>query len=97
MIDFVVIRLQSIQNFEFVNFCSQCSVSCGGGVRQRDVLCLNGTGGGSISEIFCQHLQRPNVTEACHQLACQPYNWISGNWTAVGQIHSIYFKLFQLI
>ncbi|MGH0146057.1 UNVERIFIED_CONTAM: hypothetical protein FKN15_007600 [Acipenser sinensis] len=66
---------------------SPCSVSCGGGVQQRDVYCARdaGTLEESLAEESCGHLPRLEDSEPCNTQLCPPRWTVSqlGNCSAL--------------
>uniref|UniRef100_UPI0037E8F759 A disintegrin and metalloproteinase with thrombospondin motifs 20 n=1 Tax=Semicossyphus pulcher TaxID=241346 RepID=UPI0037E8F759 len=58
---------------------SECSVSCGVGVQNRDVYCrLKGTG--RVRQDLCDAHQRPPVVRPCQTAECTHYTWVAGEW-----------------
>ncbi|KAK6470919.1 A disintegrin and metalloproteinase with thrombospondin motifs 13-like [Huso huso] len=66
---------------------SPCSVSCGGGVQQRDVYCARdaGTLEESLADESCGHLPRLEDSEPCNTQLCPPRWTVSqlGNCSAL--------------
>lgn len=56
--------------------CLQCSVECGGGTRQRQVFCFNGTSQVDIS--LCDSGNRPTDSEICNVYRCES----QGGWAS---------------
>lgn len=64
---------------------SQCSVSCGAGVRRRSVTC-RGDEGSLLHATACSLEDRPTLTEPCVHDACPPLGdqaWHVGAWGLV--------------
>jgi len=57
-----------------------CSVSCGHGVRERQVHCADVTRGGLLPDARCQHLNRPQSEEFCEAGPCVKDTWLVGGW-----------------
>ncbi|XP_060563969.1 A disintegrin and metalloproteinase with thrombospondin motifs 9-like isoform X2 [Ruditapes philippinarum] len=56
---------------------TQCSASCGEGIKQRYVTCMNNKD--EVGDPFdCDQLDKPAETEACTQRACG--YWRTGDW-----------------
>ncbi|XP_067826099.1 A disintegrin and metalloproteinase with thrombospondin motifs 13 [Heptranchias perlo] len=49
---------------------SECSVSCGLGVRNRELLCINLDSMEAVLDDFCDHLTKLATTEACDTGTC---------------------------
>lgn len=58
----------------------QCSVTCGRGTKQRDIVCVyqNLT---QIEDEHCSHLSRPRSQKACRAGACP--SWKANRWREV--------------
>lgn len=61
---------------------SECSVSCGWGVQQRQIQCRQSFGNRStmVHPQRCAGLSRPNATQPCHPRVCSHWE-ISTNWS----------------
>ncbi|XP_051999919.1 ADAMTS-like protein 4 isoform X2 [Xyrauchen texanus] len=61
---------------------SECSVSCGWGVQQRQIQCRQSFGNRStmVHPQRCAGLTRPNATQPCHPRVCSHWE-ISTNWS----------------
>ncbi|XP_074140277.1 A disintegrin and metalloproteinase with thrombospondin motifs 9 isoform X2 [Sminthopsis crassicaudata] len=57
---------------------SQCSVSCGQGVQQRNVDCR--TGAHKTRDTDCNLYTRPASEQTCHSPACPLYTWRAEEW-----------------
>ncbi|KAB5536845.1 hypothetical protein PHYPO_G00112000 [Pangasianodon hypophthalmus] len=57
---------------------TQCSATCGKGIRMRYVSCRD-TQGGVAEDSWCAHLPKPPATDACSVLACG--QWKVLEWT----------------
>lgn len=65
-----------------VTLFTQCSVTCGVGVQNRDVYCrLKGTG--QVREDLCEARQRPAHLRPCQPAECTHYTWVTGEWEEV--------------
>ncbi|KAK3601758.1 hypothetical protein CHS0354_016122 [Potamilus streckersoni] len=57
---------------------TQCAASCGQGIKQRYVKCIDAQG--KVQDPSrCSHLEKPKETEVCTQRACG--YWRSGEWS----------------
>ncbi|KAK8783304.1 hypothetical protein V5799_010331 [Amblyomma americanum] len=59
---------------------SQCSATCGSGVRKRQVSCINEVTGAILPHEECLYAIRPSVAEACDAGTCG--RWQHGDWSA---------------
>lgn len=65
---------------------SECSRSCNGGLRTREVLCkrrISGTEEKVLDDSACTPL-RPSLTEPCSNHSCPP-EWLALDWSEVGR------------
>lgn len=64
---------------------SQCSVTCGGGTRTRNVACYASNNSNNyVSDSFCPNglgSGKPQNTESCNPQPCDNYIWIADNWS----------------
>lgn len=61
---------------------TQCSLSCGGGIKQPILGCLELKTGSPVTASFCQGQIKPELTpEPCNEAACLP-DWEAGQWSA---------------
>uniref|UniRef100_A0A8C9T5B8 ADAM metallopeptidase with thrombospondin type 1 motif 20 n=1 Tax=Scleropages formosus TaxID=113540 RepID=A0A8C9T5B8_SCLFO len=58
---------------------SECSVSCGTGVRSREVYCRM-KGSGRVPEDLCDRMARPADTRECLAPGCLQHVWAVGEW-----------------
>lgn len=62
---------------------NQCSVSCGGGTKRRNVVCLDDKG--NVSNL-CQDHDRPASSSPCNSNPCpDQIKWKYGDWSEVGE------------
>ena len=60
----------------------QCSVTCGEGVRRREVKCIrNKHRTVEVSE--CRNATRPALVEACTLQECTRFQWVTAPWSKV--------------
>lgn len=59
---------------------SECSATCGGGVKRRTVQCLK-IRGGVADEEFC-NTKPPSSVKPCAKQPCR-YSWNSSDWSEV--------------
>ncbi|KAM4749448.1 thrombospondin type-1 domain-containing protein 4 [Rhinophrynus dorsalis] len=61
---------------------SQCSVECGTGTQQRDVICIKKTAEGFsvVKPHECSYLERPPNQKSCHLKACGA-KWFHTDWS----------------
>lgn len=66
----------------FAGSWSQCSVECGPGTQQREVICVRKNAGSfEVLEPFaCSFLERPASRQACHLKPCGA-TWFSTEWS----------------
>lgn len=60
---------------------SDCSVTCGGGVKKRDVVCF-GSNNQNAADSFCNATTRPDNVQACNFDKCPVYDWVVGDYSA---------------
>lgn len=60
---------------------TQCLVTCGKGMRHRQVSCTMGTGEEKLSEHFCDPSGKPQAVGSCELPECA--SWQVGVWGAV--------------
>ena len=67
---------------------SECSVSCGPGVQQRQLQCRQSFGNRStmVHPQRCASLTPPDSTQACQLRLCSHWE-VSSDWSTVGQQH----------
>lgn len=69
---------------------SECSRSCNGGLRTREVLCkrrISATEEKVLDDSACTPT-RPSLTEPCSNHSCPP-EWLALDWSEVGSKSSI--------
>ncbi|KAM9330667.1 ADAMTS-like protein 1 [Gastrophryne carolinensis] len=70
-----------LYDWEYDGF-SECSESCGGGVQDAIVVCLNKQTRAAASEELCEISRRPPpLLKTCNMEACPP-RWEIGNWSS---------------
>ncbi|XP_041371036.1 A disintegrin and metalloproteinase with thrombospondin motifs 12-like isoform X2 [Gigantopelta aegis] len=57
---------------------TKCSRHCGGGVKTRDVLCVDATSGRMVLSDHCLHAYMPTTSELCHRFPC--LQWQTTDW-----------------
>ncbi|KAH9524630.1 A disintegrin and metalloproteinase with thrombospondin motifs 7 [Bulinus truncatus] len=65
--------------FWHVSEWNKCSSSCGKGLRQRDVICIQTSSKVNVTLELCDINIRPPATEGCMGTVC--LEWKIGNWT----------------
>ncbi|XP_041442688.1 thrombospondin type-1 domain-containing protein 4 isoform X1 [Xenopus laevis] len=67
----------------FTGSWSQCSVECGTGTQQRDVICITKTAEGFnvVKPNECSYLERPPNQQSCHLKSCGA-KWFNTDWSA---------------
>ena len=68
----------------------QCSVSCGGGRKQRKVWCMLGSQ--KVSDDQCNRKLRPVAKKECHLKECP--EWYPGGW---GPVSSGYLLVYVCV
>ncbi|XP_073476043.1 A disintegrin and metalloproteinase with thrombospondin motifs 20 [Aquarana catesbeiana] len=53
-----------------------CSVTCGKGVKNRDILCM--LNGQPVKDLHCKHTRKPRVQKICRMGRCP--SWKTGKW-----------------
>ncbi|XP_053558618.1 ADAMTS-like protein 1 [Bombina bombina] len=70
-----------LYDWEYEGF-SECSESCGGGVQEAVVICLNKQTRTTVGESMCVVSSRPPpLLKTCNMEACPP-RWEIGNWSS---------------
>ncbi|KAM8973938.1 thrombospondin type-1 domain-containing protein 4 isoform 2-T2 [Pelodytes ibericus] len=66
----------------FTGSWSQCSVECGTGTQQRDVICIKKTAEGFtvVKPYECSYLERPPHQQSCHLKTCGA-KWFYTDWS----------------
>lgn len=73
--------IDELYDWEYEGF-SECSESCGGGVQEAIVVCLNKQTGVAMGESLCVAIRRPPpLLKTCNMEACPP-RWEIGNWSS---------------
>ncbi|XP_071038355.1 papilin-like [Parasteatoda tepidariorum] len=65
-------------NWTFGDF-GECSQSCGGGVQNRSVSCINSTGN-VVEDNLCDPTLKPSTNDSCNTQPC-PNSWYEGDWS----------------
>ena len=62
---------------------SECSSTCGPGLKTRELVCMDTKGNSAASEARCAALVRPSsaLTEDCTMTPCMTYMWRLSGWT----------------
>ena len=62
---------------------ADCSVECGGGIRTRQVECIETTPAGSVSvaSSYCDSTTRPASSQPCNTQLCPTYVWQYSNYS----------------
>ncbi|KAK6176237.1 hypothetical protein SNE40_014557 [Patella caerulea] len=62
---------------------SQCSVTCGDGTREREVLCRDNTQNRRriLDPLLCLGKQKPAIKSTCHRKQCSDFIWKVDKWT----------------
>jgi len=60
---------------------SPCSMTCGGGIKERRVLCIQGYNDTKVDDVICTTLigPKPRPEEPCNTHDCP--RWFEGNWS----------------
>ncbi|KAL3867433.1 hypothetical protein ACJMK2_044635 [Sinanodonta woodiana] len=61
---------------------SGCSVSCGSGLKTRDVVCVNEVQAVVVADNNCILSEKPNTDEPCDYHNCTTVQWYMSEWTA---------------
>ncbi|XP_063311313.1 ADAMTS-like protein 1 isoform X2 [Pelobates fuscus] len=73
--------IEELYDWEYEGF-SECSESCGGGVQEAVVVCLNKQTRATVGESLCAASRRPPpLLKTCNMEAC-PSRWEIGNWSS---------------
>jgi len=81
---------------------SECSQSCGGGVKTREVYCYDSNGSPSAF-VNCNPTIQPSNSEVCNQHACQPAGQVIGDPQFTGlrgqqyQVHGVANQIYAII
>uniref|UniRef100_A0A8C5I8H8 ADAMTS like 1 n=1 Tax=Gouania willdenowi TaxID=441366 RepID=A0A8C5I8H8_GOUWI len=72
---------EELHDWEYEGF-TECSQSCGGGVQEAVVICLNKQTRETADQSLCVSGRRPpQLLQACKSQPCPP-RWETGNWTS---------------
>jgi len=58
----------------------ECSASCAGGIRKKEIACIASNDGRKVSELLCKNNERPADSEECNTQPC-PTHWFVGEWS----------------
>ncbi|OCU00941.1 hypothetical protein XELAEV_18006720mg [Xenopus laevis] len=73
--------IEELYDWEYEGF-TECSESCGGGLQEAIVVCLNKQSRVTVGESLCVASRRPPpLLKSCNMEACPP-RWEIGNWSA---------------
>lgn len=64
----------------------QCSVTCGRGVRTREVTCQKGRRT-HLPDMECAKLPKPLENSICMTMSCPAYHWAATPWSKVGNTY----------
>ncbi|XP_040273173.1 ADAMTS-like protein 1 isoform X2 [Bufo bufo] len=74
-------EIDELYDWEYNGF-SECSESCGGGMQEAVVVCLNKQTSSTAIESLCVASRRPPpLLKSCNMEACPP-RWEIGNWSS---------------
>ncbi|XP_069447388.1 A disintegrin and metalloproteinase with thrombospondin motifs 10 isoform X6 [Ovis canadensis] len=59
---------------------SECTPSCGPGLRHRVVLCKSADHRATLPPAHCQPAAKPPATMRCNLRRCPPARWVAGEW-----------------
>ncbi|KAM4676266.1 thrombospondin type-1 domain-containing protein 4 isoform 2-T2 [Discoglossus pictus] len=78
----------------FTGSWSQCSVECGTGTQQRDVICIRKTVEGFtvVKPFECSYLERPPNQQSCHLKSCGA-KWFYTEWSTCSKSCDAGFKV----
>ncbi|XP_058919009.1 A disintegrin and metalloproteinase with thrombospondin motifs 10 isoform X3 [Kogia breviceps] len=63
---------------------SECTPSCGPGLRHRVVLCKSADHRATLPPTHCPPAAKPPATMRCNLRRCPPARWVAGEWGEVG-------------
>lgn len=75
-------------NFSIINL--QCSVTCGRGIRRREVQCYRGRKN-LVSDSECNPKTKLNSVANCFPVACPAYRWNVTPWSKVRVVILVVF------
>ncbi|XP_022413149.1 A disintegrin and metalloproteinase with thrombospondin motifs 10 isoform X6 [Delphinapterus leucas] len=64
---------------------SECTPSCGPGLRHRVVLCKSADHRATLPPTHCPPAAKPPATMRCNLRRCPPARWVAGEWGEVGR------------
>lgn len=59
---------------------SECTPSCGPGLRHRVVLCKSADHRATLPPAHCSPAAKPPATMRCNLRRCPPARWVAGDW-----------------
>ncbi|XP_039614103.1 ADAMTS-like protein 1 isoform X4 [Polypterus senegalus] len=72
---------EELHDWEYEGF-TECSESCGGGLQEAVVVCLNQQTRQIVEEGLCtSHRRPPSLLKTCHPEPCPP-RWEAGKWSS---------------
>ncbi|PIK42415.1 putative A disintegrin and metalloproteinase with thrombospondin motifs 9, partial [Apostichopus japonicus] len=72
----------------------ECSQTCGGGERFRDILCQDRDNNEFIEESYCSNRRKPHASMGCNKDPChlQRARWNSGQWSECSKHVTLGYK-----
>ncbi|XP_071816221.1 A disintegrin and metalloproteinase with thrombospondin motifs 9-like isoform X2 [Apostichopus japonicus] len=77
----------------------ECSQTCGGGERFRDILCQDRDNNEFIEESYCSNRRKPHASMGCNKDPChlQRARWNSGQWSECSRTCNAGIQVRQVI
>jgi hypothetical protein len=90
--------LPNCKSIQWLFWC-QCSVTCGDGIRQRAVTCMDLSRGTPVDKSYCTEAMYVRTEEFCRRPACA--SWRVGDWTfcsvSCGKVTSVLLCMFPTL